>query len=90
MLESGWEFDYFWNEFIDTEVFVIHRLSNSYSNFTKDSVDISEIRSRGNINSKDAYECAELANEIFNKASKFEPKITNDVISAVSNSGCKM
>lgn len=42
MLESGWEFDYSWNEFIDTEVFVINRLSNSYSNFTKDSVNISE------------------------------------------------
>lgn len=90
MLESGWEFDYSWNEFIDTEVSVIHRLSNSYSNFTKDPVNISEIRSRGNINSKDAYECAGLANELFNKASKFEPKITNDVIAAVSNSGCKM
>lgn len=78
------------DEFTDTERLVINRLSNSYSNFTKDSVNISKIRSRGNINSKDAYECAGLANEIFNKSSKFEPKITNDVISAVSNSGCKM
>lgn len=78
------------NEFTDTERSVINRLSNSYSNFTKGSVDISEIMSRGNINSKDAYECAGLANEIFNRASKIEPKITNDVISAVSNSGCKM
>lgn len=78
------------NEFINTEKSVINKLSNSYSNFTKKSVNISEIRSRGNINVKDAYECAGLANEIFNKASKIEPKITNDVISAVSNSGCKM
>lgn len=78
------------NEFTDTERSVINSLSNSYSNFTKGSVDISEIMSRGNIDSKDAYKCAGLANEIFNIASKIEPKITNDVISAVSNSGCKM
>lgn len=78
------------NEFINAEKSVINKLSNSYSNFTKKSVNISEIKSRGNINAKDAYECAGLANEIFNKASKIEPKITNDVISAVSDSGCKM
>lgn len=78
------------NEFTDTERSIINKLSNSYSDFTKESVNISEIRSRGNINSKDAYKCAELANEIFNRTSKIEPKITNDVISAVSNSGCKM
>ena len=54
------------------------------------TINISEIISRGNVNSKDAYECAGLANKIFNRASKIEPKITNDVISAVSNSGCKM
>jgi hypothetical protein len=78
------------NEFTDTEKSVINKLSNSYSNFTKESVNISEIKFRSNIGSKDAYECAGLANEIFNRASKIEPKITNDVISAVSNSGCKM
>lgn len=52
------------NEFIDTERSVINKLSNSYSNFAKKSVNISEIRSRGNINAKDAYECAGLASEL--------------------------
>lgn len=79
-----------YNKFADTERSVINKLSNSYSNFTKESIDISGIKSRGNISSKDAYECAGLATEIFNKASKIEPKITNDVVSAVSDSGCKM
>lgn len=78
------------NEFSDTEKSVVNKLSNSYSKFVKKPIDISEIKSRGNVNSKDAYVCAELANKIFDRSSKIEPKITNDVISAVSNSGCKM
>ena len=79
-----------YNVFNDTEKSIINKLSNSCSAFVKESVNISEIKSRGNINSKDAYECAGLANEIFNRASKNEPNITKDVISAVGNSGCKM
>lgn len=78
------------NEFSDTEKSVVNKLSNSYSKFIKKPIDISEIKSRGNVNSEDAYVCAGLANEIFDRSSKIEPKITNDVISAVSNSGCKM
>ena len=78
------------NEFSDTEKSVVNKLSNSYSKFVKKPIDISEIKSRGNVNSEDAYVCARLANKIFDRSSKIEPKITNDVISAVSNSGCKM
>lgn len=78
------------NEFSDTEKSVINKLSNSYSKFVKKPIDISEIKSRGNVNSEDAYVCARLANKIFDRSSKIEPKITNDVISAVNNSGCKM
>lgn len=78
------------NEFSYTEKSVVNKLSNSYSKFVKKPIDISEIKSRGNVNSEDAYICARLANKMFNRSSKIEPKITNDVISAVSNSGCKM
>ena len=78
------------NEFSDTEKSVVNKLSNSYSKFVKKPIDISEVKSRGNVNSEDAYICAGLANKIFDRSSKIEPKITNDVISAVSNSGCKM
>ena len=78
------------DEFSDTEKSVVNKLSNSYSKFVKKPIDISEVKSRGNVNSEDAYICARLANKIFDKSSKIEPKITNDVISAVSNSGCKM
>ena len=78
------------NEFSDTEKSVVNKLSNSYSKFVKKPIDISEVKSRGNVNSEDAYICAGLANKIFNRSSKIERKITNDVISAVSNSGCKM
>ena len=78
------------NEFYDTEKSVVNKLSNSHSKFVRKPIDISEIKSRGNINSEDAYVCAGLANKIFDRSSKIEPKITNDVISAVSNSGCKM
>lgn len=78
------------NEFYDTEKSVVNKLSNSYSKFVKKPIDISEIKSRGNVNSEDAYVCARLANKIFDRSSKIEQRITNDVISAVSNSGCKM
>ena len=78
------------NEFSDAEKSVVNKLSNSYSKFVKKPINISEIKSRGNVNSEDAYVCAGLANKIFDRSSKIEPKITNDVISAVSNSGCKM
>ena len=78
------------NEFSDTEKSVVNKLSNSYSKFVKKPIDISEIKSRGNVNSEDAYVCAGLANKIFDRSSKIEPRITNDVISVVRNSGCKM
>ena len=78
------------NEFSDTEKTVVNKLSNSYSKFVKKAIDISEVKSRGGVNSEDAYACARLANQIFDRSSRIEPKITNDVISAVSNSGCKM
>lgn len=77
-------------EFTDTEKSVIGKASNSYGKFIKKPIDISEIKSRGNVSSKDAKICAGLANEIFDRSSKIEPKITKDVISSVSNSGCKM
>ena len=74
------------NEFSDTEKSVINKLSNSYSKFVKKPIDISEIKSRGNVNSEDAYVCAGLASNIFYRSQKIEPKITSDFISAVSNS----
>ena len=79
-----------YNNFSDTEKSVVNKLSNSYSRFIKKPIDILEIKSRGNVNSEDAYVCAELANKMFDRYSKIEPKITNDVVSAVKNSGCKM
>ena len=78
------------NRFSDTRKTVVNKLSNSYYKFVKKAIDISEVKSRGGVNSEDAYECSRLANQIFDRSSQIEPKITNDVISAVSNSGCKM
>ena len=78
------------NEFSDAEKSVVNKLSNSYSKFVKKPIDISEVMSRGNVNSEDAYMCARLANKMFDRSARIEPKITNDVVSAVSNSGCKM
>lgn len=37
------------NEFSDTEKSVVNKLSNSYSKFVKKPIDISEVKSRGNI-----------------------------------------
>ena len=56
------------NEFSDAEKSVVNKLSNSYSKFVKKPIDISEIKSRGNVNSEDAYVCAGLANKMLDRS----------------------
>lgn len=77
-------------EFKKAENEVIRKLSNTYSKFDKKPINIYEVKSRGNINDNDVKICVKLANEKFNEAFSIEPKITKDVVSSVSNSGCSM
>lgn len=78
------------NDFYNTEQEVIKKCSNTAQPFKKSSIDISTIKSRAAVDDKDAYALASLANKKFDEASKVEPRITKDIIDAVSKADCKM
>ena len=73
-----------------TEKNVMKQLTNSYTAFKKQKIDISSIKARSGLDDIDALICASLATKKFNEASRLEPKITRDVVSSVDNSGGKM
>lgn len=56
----------------------------------KQPINVSEVQSRSGLSRNDALKCAKLAEQAFSKASKLEPKITSDVVSAVSKTGSVM
>lgn len=80
------------NNFERAEQDVINNCSNSYKPLKKsESINISSIKDRsGLLSDTDAYKVANLAKNLFDKVSKVEPKITKDVVDAVSNSDCMM
>ena len=77
-------------EFELAEGSVIRRLSNNYEKFNKQPIDISTVKARGGLNNTESLKCVSLAAKKFTEASKLEPQITKDVVSAVSNSKSKM
>lgn len=79
-----------YGDFSKTETMVKKKMTNSYSKFKKEKDDIDIVKGRGGINDSDAKTCLKLANDKFDEYSKIEPKVTSDVVNAVSNSGCTM
>ena len=77
-------------EFELAEGSVMQRLSNNYEKFNKQPIDISTVKARGRLNNTESLECVSLAAKKFTEASKLEPQITKDIVSAVSDSKCKM
>lgn len=77
-------------EFELAERNVAQRLSNSYDKFNKQAVDISAVKARGGLNNSESLKCVSLASKKFAEASRQEPQITKDIVSAVSDSQCKM
>lgn len=77
-------------KFTTTEQNVRKHLTNSYTKFDKQKIDISTVKDRSGLNIEDAIKCSTLSTKKFKEASKLEPKITKDIVSAVSNSGGKM
>lgn len=77
-------------EFELAEGSVTQRLSNNYEKFNKQPIDISAVKARGGLNNTESLKCVSLASKKFTEASKLEPQITKDIVSAVSNSKCKM
>jgi len=77
-------------EFNSAEQDVINSLSNSITHLVKEPIDIDAVRSRGKLSISEANECSELANTLYDAASKIEPAITKDVIQAVGDANSKM
>lgn len=77
-------------EFNSTEKNIKSKLTNKYSKFIKEKINIKSVQDRSNLNAIDSIQCSILATKKFNEASKIEPKITKDVVNSVKLSGCKM
>lgn len=77
-------------KFSDAERNVTKRLTNSYTTFKKQSLDIRSIKDRAGLDDVDAIICASLAMEKFKEASRLEPQITKDVVGSVASAGGKM
>lgn len=69
---------------------VKEKASNKIMPFIKAPMNLDTVRKRGDISEEEAGICAKIANRLFNRVSKIEPKITKDVVSAVDDSGCTM
>lgn len=73
-------------KFESAEKLVRQKLSNKVYPFKRKPIDIDAVRNRGKLSLEEAEECANIAKQIFSSSVKAEPKITRDVISAISKS----
>lgn len=79
------------NDFERAEQDVINNCSNTYKTLTKPkAIDISSVKIRSGLSGTDARKVSSIASQKFEEASKIEPRITKDVVNAVSKSNCKM
>ena len=69
---------------------VIARASNKVKPFEAKSIDEEETAKRGLLDEAENRKCISLAESIFSKATKEEPKITGDIIDSVNKTGSKM
>lgn len=69
---------------------VIARASNEVKPFEVKPIDEEETAKRGLLDETENKKCISLAESIFSKASKVEPKITEDLIDSANKSGSKM
>ena len=69
---------------------VIVRASNKVNPFEAKPIDEEETAKRGLLDEAENRKCISLAENIFSKASKAEPKITDDLIDSVNKAGSKM
>lgn len=78
------------DRFNSTVRMVKSNASNSYSTIIKQPANIKLVKERGGLTERDAKTCIRLANYKYSQAALREPKITNDVIYAVSGTGSSM
>lgn len=69
---------------------VIARASNKVKPFEAKPIDEEETAKRGLLDETENKRCISLAENIFSKASKEEPKITGDIIDSANKTGSKM
>lgn len=77
-------------KFKDAEQNVRKQLTNNYTVFNKQQIDILSVKVRSGLDDLDAIRCSSLGVKKFNEASMLEPQITKDVVSSVASSGGKM
>lgn len=65
-------------------------ISNSPKPIDRQPIDIVGVKKRGGLDDKEAIECGALAEKIYDRTMSVEPKITRDVVAAVTNSGGDM
>lgn len=66
------------------------KMSNKYSDFNKEPINLNVVKSRGLLTDREARRCAAIAETLFNKSATFEPVITRSVVDAVNRSGSQM
>lgn len=66
------------------------RLSNNYSPFQKEAVDMEKVKDRGGMTDAEAKQAVKQAEKVFEEAASKEPTITNDVVSSVQEAGGQM
>lgn len=74
-------------EFDNEMQWVDKKKSNVAKAYNKQPLNIQEIKERAGLNDAEANTCGKIANKIFDKASKYEPKITKDLQSSVNKRG---
>lgn len=77
-------------KFKDAEQNVRKQLTNNYTVFNKQKIDILSVKARSGLDDLDAIRCSSLGVKKFNEATMLEPQITKDVVSSVASSGGKM
>ena len=66
------------------------RCTNKADPFRKQPIDRDAVKQRGDLNDEEANTCIRLANRLYDKASKEEPKITSDITKVAAESNASM
>lgn len=66
------------------------RLSNKYTKLKREKIDSKTVKERGNLSDREAEQCSAMAERMYDKAFKAEPKITKDVVSTIESVGGSM
>ena len=69
---------------------VLARCSNEIGPLKREGLHMSEVGDRGQLSPSETKQCISLGIHMYNRAAKFEPRITDNVVNAVTSTGAKM